>query len=56
VETVRDLVTQFSVFYAPVYEMMAEFGDGALASSDITHPNDAGHQVIAQAFRLAETL
>jgi lysophospholipase L1-like esterase len=56
VETVRDLVTHFSVFYAPVYEMMAEFGDGALASSDITHPNDAGHQVIAKAFRLAETM
>lgn len=50
VEVVRDLAAEFSVFYAPVYERMAIHADGALASPDITHPNDAGHRVIAEAF------
>lgn len=51
VEAVRQLARQFSVFYAPVYERMKEHGDGLLASPDITHPNDAGHRVIFEAFR-----
>jgi len=50
VQVVRELAAQFSVFYAPVYERMAAYGDGVLASPDITHPNDAGHRVIAHAF------
>lgn len=54
VEAVRDLAGQFSVSYAPVYERMMEHGDGLLASPDITHPNDAGHRVIFEAFRDAE--
>lgn len=56
VEAVKDLARQFSVFYAPVYESMKLFGDGTLASPDITHPNDAGHRVIFEAFRDAEGL
>ncbi|MBP2558455.1 lysophospholipase L1-like esterase [Neorhizobium galegae] len=51
VEAVRDLAGQFSVFYAPVYERMMEHDDGLLTSPDITHPNDAGHRVIFEAFR-----
>lgn len=54
VEAVRLLAAQFSIFYAPVYERMKAMGDGALASPDITHPNDAGHCVIADAFLAAE--
>ncbi len=41
---------EFGVFYAPVYERMRTHGDGSLASADITHPNDHGHDVIARAF------
>jgi lysophospholipase L1-like esterase len=50
VDVVRELAQNFGVFYAPVYETMREHGDGALASPDITHPNDAGHAAIAAAF------
>jgi lysophospholipase L1-like esterase len=50
VDVVRELAQKFGVFYAPVYEAMREHGDGALASPDITHPNDAGHAAIAAAF------
>lgn len=53
VQTVRELAQQFRVFYAPVYERMKAYGDGALASPDLTHPNDTGHRVICEAFREA---
>lgn len=56
VEVVRDLAKQFSVFYAPVYERMAAYGDADLASPDITHPNDVGHRVIAEAFMYAKRM
>ncbi|MGM4913075.1 SGNH/GDSL hydrolase family protein [Rhizobium sp. 768_B6_N1_8] len=51
VQTVRELAQNFRIFYAPVYERMKAYGDGALASPDFTHPNDAGHRVICEAFR-----
>lgn len=51
VRTVRELAQRFRVFYAPVYERMKAYGDGPLASPDFTHPNDAGHRVIYEAFR-----
>lgn len=50
VEASRALAAEFSVYYAPVYEVMSRYPDGALSSDDITHPNDAGHRVIAEAF------
>lgn len=50
---VRELAATFKVQYAPVYEAMAAHDDGTLSSSDITHPNDLGHQVIARAFEHA---
>ncbi|MFB9947883.1 SGNH/GDSL hydrolase family protein [Rhizobium puerariae] len=53
-EAVRKLAQSFSIFYAPVYERMKAEGDGVLASPDLTHPNDAGHRVIFEAFRDAE--
>ncbi|MDR6817708.1 lysophospholipase L1-like esterase [Neorhizobium sp. 2083] len=56
VGAVKELAERFSVFYAPVYESMIVFGDGALASPDITHPNDEGHRVIFEAFLKAESL
>uniref|UniRef100_UPI0031014B3A SGNH/GDSL hydrolase family protein n=1 Tax=Neorhizobium sp. EC2-8 TaxID=3129230 RepID=UPI0031014B3A len=54
VEAVKNLAQRFSIFYAPVYERMKALGDGTLASPDITHPNDAGHRMIFEAFRDAE--
>ncbi|WP_226951156.1 SGNH/GDSL hydrolase family protein [Rhizobium terrae] len=54
VDAVHMLAERFSVFHAPVYGRMLARGDGALASSDITHPNDAGHRVIFEAFHEAE--
>lgn len=51
VQTVRELAQRFRIFYAPVYERMKTYDDGALASPDFTHPNDAGHRVICEAFR-----
>lgn len=54
VEAVRKLAATFHVHYAPVYEQMKAHGDEALASSDLTHPNDAGHRVIFEAFLKAE--
>ena len=53
---VRALATEFHTFYAPVYESMATHPDGSLASPDITHPNDLGHAVIAEAVLAAERL
>jgi len=53
VRAVRELAQAFRIFYAPVYERMKACGDGALASPDLTHPNDAGHRVICDAFRHA---
>ena len=53
-EAVKALAERFQVFYAPVYEKMKAQGDGTLASPDLTHPNDAGHRVIFEAFRDAE--
>ena len=54
VEAVRMLARRFSIFYAPVYETMKAFGDGALASDDLIHPNDAGHRAIFGAFKEAD--
>lgn len=54
VDAVKSLAEQFHIFYAPVYERMKAQGDGALASPDLTHPNDEGHRVISEAFRDAE--
>jgi len=45
---VEALAREFRCYYAPVYERMASHSDGALASPDITHPNDLGHEVIAR--------
>ncbi|MET3896572.1 lysophospholipase L1-like esterase [Devosia sp. UYZn731] len=53
VEAVKALATEFSVNYAPVYEAMSRYPDGALNSDDVTHPNDAGHRIIADAFARA---
>lgn len=53
VETVRMLATEFALYYAPVYEAMSHHAQGTLSSDDITHPNDAGHSVIARAFQTA---
>lgn len=50
VRVVEELAGAFGLYYAPVYERMAEQPDGALASPDITHPNDGGHRIIARAF------
>ena len=50
VTAVRQVAAEFGLAYAPVYETMAEKPDGSLASPDITHPNDAGHALIARAF------
>lgn len=50
VDTVRSIAGRFGLHYAPVYEIMAQQPDGNLASPDITHPNDAGHRLIARAF------
>jgi lysophospholipase L1-like esterase len=50
VAVVGEIAERYGVFYAPVYEAMAAYPDGALASGDVTHPNDAGHRVIADAF------
>lgn len=54
VEAVRQLAATFRIRYAPVYEQMKMHGDGTLASPDLTHPNDAGHLVISEAFLKAE--
>ena len=54
VDAVRALAGQFGLFYAPVYEAMAEHPQGALSAPDVTHPNDEGHRVIAAAFAGAE--
>ncbi|MBW6422554.1 SGNH/GDSL hydrolase family protein [Rhizobium sp. XQZ8] len=54
VEAVSALARRFSIFYAPVYEIMNAQGDGMLASPDLTHPNDAGHRAIFEAFLSAE--
>jgi lysophospholipase L1-like esterase len=56
VEAVRALAQRFGVFYAPSYELMKAKGDGALASQDLIHPNDAGHHSIFEAFRDAEVI
>lgn len=48
VHAVEALAHEFRCFYAPVYERMATHRDGTLASPDITHPNDLGHEVIAR--------
>lgn len=53
VAAVKTLATDFSLFYAPVYEATAAHPDGDLASADIVHPNDAGHAIIAEAFAAA---
>jgi lysophospholipase L1-like esterase len=55
-EAVRGLAEEHGIPYAPVYETMALAGDGALASDDITHPNDAGHMAIFEAFCRAQPL
>jgi lysophospholipase L1-like esterase len=49
-DAVRALAIEHVVAYAAVYETMAAAGDGALASEDLTHPSDAGHLVICEAF------
>jgi lysophospholipase L1-like esterase len=54
VDAVRALATEFGLHYAPVYETMARQPQGTLSSPDVTHPNDDGHRVIAEAFRLAD--
>jgi lysophospholipase L1-like esterase len=56
VEVVATLAAEYGLFYAGVYEAMAAHPDGALASPDITHPNDDGHRVIAAAFASARRL
>lgn len=53
VDAVRELAREYSLFYAGVYEAMAARPDGSLASPDIIHPNDAGHQLIAEVFAAA---
>lgn len=53
VDATRDLAASYGLFYARVYESMVAHPDGALASADITHPNDEGHRVIASAFASA---
>lgn len=53
VTAVRTIASEFQLAYAPVYEMMAEHPDSSLASSDVTHPNDEGHRIIAEAFENA---
>lgn len=53
VDAVRALAIEFGLRYAPVYEAMSRYPQGALSSDDITHPNDEGHSVIAEAFALA---
>ncbi len=53
---VRELAAEYGVFYAAVYEAMAANIGGALASPDITHPNDQGHAAIAQAFATARLI
>ena len=53
VDAVRNLAAEHDLFYAAVYETMAEAPDGALASDDLIHPNDAGHCAIATAFATA---
>lgn len=56
VDAVRRLAMRFSIFYAPVYERMRMHPDGDLASTDLVHPNDAGHRVTFEAFRDALAL
>jgi lysophospholipase L1-like esterase len=56
VGAVRGLATAYGLFYAAVYEAMAAYPDGTLASPDITHPNDEGHRVIADAFASASKI
>lgn len=53
VRVTRGLATEFGLFYAAVYESMADAPDGTMASADRVHPNDAGHRVIAAAFAAA---
>ncbi len=50
VAAVGAIASEFDLAYAPVYEGMKARPDGALASSDVTHPNNDGHRVIADAF------
>jgi len=54
VSAVKSVAIEAGCVYAPVYERMSRHPDGALASPDITHPNDLGHSVIAGAFFEAE--
>lgn len=54
VAAVKAVAAEFGLYYAPVYEAMAARPDGALSSPDVTHPNDEGHRVIAQAFATAQ--
>ncbi|MBY5454314.1 hypothetical protein HFO91_32660 [Rhizobium leguminosarum] len=54
VDVVRKLTRRFSLFYAPIYENMKDHGEGALASADVVHPNDAGHHAIFDAFTNAD--
>lgn len=53
VDAVRALAIEFGLHYAPVYEAMSGCPQGALSSDDVTHPNDEGHRVIAEAFTVA---
>ncbi|HTM76272.1 MAG TPA: SGNH/GDSL hydrolase family protein [Devosia sp.] len=53
VAVAREIAGRYGLYYAPVYEAMAAYPDGALASDDVTHPNDLGHWVIAGAFGVA---
>lgn len=54
VAAVKAVAAEFGLYYAPVYEAMAAHPDGALSSPDVTHPNDDGHRVIAEAFATAQ--
>lgn len=53
VAAVASLAREYGAFYAPVYERMRDCGEDRLASPDVTHPNDEGHRIIADAFTAA---
>lgn len=56
VDAVHGLAREYDLFYAAVYEAMASRPDASLASPDIIHPNDAGHQLIASTFAAASRM
>lgn len=49
-DATREVSTAFGIQWVDIYQGMKDAGGDALMSADGVHPNDAGHQVIANLF------